>query len=85
MKAKLLKKARNRVKIVNRNNVLAGRNDKFVTVSIKDVNGKIYNICTPKGKIAYSSYNTAILRCRKEIILLAKRMLSKNWLWHVFN
>ena len=80
MKARLLRKCKDKIEIVNSYGFPADKNDKKVTV--------IFGwkpLKNSKGKTAYIKYGNAVNKRRDAILEYAKAINNKSWIWHLFN
>ena len=80
MKARLLRKCRDKIEIVNSYGFPADKNDKKVTV--------IFGwepIKNSKGKTIYVNYGNAVNRRRKAILEYANEIHLKPWYWHILH
>jgi len=83
MKATLLKKARKQIRILNRENQIANKTDKFC--SVINGRGRDVSICkTSKGSRVYINFGNARNRHREEVLAFARSFNKKAW-WNVFS
>ena len=83
MKAKLLKKARKKVRIVDTYGNPATKNDKFCAVVTGSGNNRVCHK-TSKGASLYINFGNARNRHRQEVLNFAREYTQKPW-WNVFS
>ncbi len=84
MKARLLRKCRNKIKIINSYGLPADKTDKKVTVVLFGFTS-FKTFKTSKGDTMYIKYGNALNKRREAILAYAKTINNKSLLWHIFN
>lgn len=85
MKVKLLKKARNSIKMLNFHGLVASSEDKLVTIKRFDPDGSVHDLISPNNKPLYTSYNKALVIYKAHVLDVAKKLNEKSLLWHILH
>ena len=84
MKARLLRKCRRKIKIINSYGLPADKTDKKVTVVLLGLTS-FKTFKTSKGDTIYIKYGNALNKRKEAILAYAKTINSKSILWHLLH